>query len=340
MPGDKPARPAPAAPTALTPQVPAASSASSASATSPSSLPALPPGLAGVFPPVPVEGYALLDCGRGEKLERFGEWVLRRPDPQAMWTPELDAAAWEAADLRFVRESDRGGRWEPGARGRSGVPAQWALRHRGATLVVRPTPFKHVGVFPEQAGNWEFVGGRIAALRARGVERPALLNLFAYTGAATVLASLAGAFVTHVDSSRPALRWARENADASGLPADAVRWIEDDAVGFVRRELRRERRYHGIVLDPPPYGRGPGGETWTFEDRIAELLADSAALLHDGPAFLVISCYAVGTTPLAFLNLLQELGPGERAAGELALPQAASGRLLPAGLCGRWWRAP
>jgi 23S rRNA (cytosine1962-C5)-methyltransferase len=298
-----------------------------------------------IFPWEPIEGYALLDCGDGEKLEQVGGVLLRRPDPQAMWKPRRDAAAWDAADLRFVRESDRGGRWEAGARARGEAPRQWELRHRGATLLVRPTPFKHIGVFPEQSGNWAFTAARVAELRAGtgaspadATERPALLNLFGYTGAATVLATLAGAFVTHVDASRPALRWAHENAAASGLAADAVRWIEDDAAVFVRRERRRGRRYHGILLDPPPYGRGPGGETWTFEDHVADLLADCAALLADGPSFLVISCYAVGTTPLAFLNLLADVGPGERQAGELAIPEAGGGRLLPAGLCGRWWR--
>jgi 23S rRNA (cytosine1962-C5)-methyltransferase len=152
------------------------------------------------------------------------------------------------------------------------------------------------------------------------------------------MAALAGAFVTHVDASRPALRWARENAAASGLPAHAVRWIEDDAETFVRREGRRGRRYAGILLDPPPYGRGPDNEKWVFEERIAGLLEACGALLDEGPAFLVLSCYAVGTSPLAFHNLLAEIGPAQVVAGELALPHEGSPRLLPAGLCGRWWR--
>lgn len=299
-----------------------------------------PSALAAVFPPVPLCGHELLDSGHGEKLERFGEWLLRRPDPQAMWSPARPADEWDAAHLRFVRESDRGGRWEPGARARGRPPESWVLEHGAARLLVRPTPFKHVGLFPEQACNWEFVAQRLAAQRRAGAQRPAVLNLFAYTGAATVMASLAGAFVTHVDASRPALRWARENAAASGLPDDAVRWIEDDAAVFVRREARRGRRYAGILLDPPPYGRGPDNQRWVFEEQVAGLLAACRELLQEGPAFLVLSCYAVGTSPLAFHNLLGEIGPAEVVAGELAIPHAGSPRLLPAGLCGRWWRDP
>jgi len=293
-----------------------------------------------VFPCVPIEGYTLLDCGDGEKLERVGPWVLRRPDPQAMWKPSRSPGEWDAADLRFVRESDRGGRWERGPR-LPELPESWELAHRGARFIVRPTPFKHIGLFPEQATNWDWTAQRLAALAAQdGGERPAVLNLFAYTGAATVMATRGGGFVTHVDASRPALRWARENAARSGLAGDAIRWIEDDAVTFVRRERRRGRRYRGILLDPPPYGRGPEQQTWLFEERIAALLEDCRALLEDGGAFLVLSCYAVGTSPLAFLNLLGDLGPGSVETGELALPQEDGARLLPAGLCGRWSRPP
>jgi 23S rRNA (cytosine1962-C5)-methyltransferase len=289
-----------------------------------------------VYPHDPIEGYELLDCGGSEKLERVGGWVLRRPDPQAMWRRSLPDEAWAAADLVFVRESDRGGRWESGRRE---VPDHWELAHRGARLIVRPTPFKHIGLFPEQSSNWAWTAERLAELKVGGAdERPPLLNLFAYTGAATVLATLAGGFVTHVDASRPAMRWARENAERSGLPGDAVRWIEDDAVAFVARERRRGRRYRGILLDPPPYGRGPDGEKWQFEDQIAALLDDCRELLAEGPAFLVLSCYAVGTSPLAFQNLLGDLGLGRVDAGELAIPQADGARSLPAGLCGRWRR--
>jgi 23S rRNA (cytosine1962-C5)-methyltransferase len=286
-----------------------------------------------VFPHDPISGYELLDSGRGEKLERVSGLILRRPDPQAMWRPQLDSQAWDGADLVFERESDRGGRWRnPG----QPVPDDWVLEHGQARLALRPTPFKHIGVFPEQAANWRWTAGQLAALPA---ERPRLLNLFAYTGAATVLASQAGAFVTHVDASKPSLRWARDNARLSGLSGDAVRWIQDDVLAFVRREVRRGKHYEGILLDPPPYGRGPEGEKWLFEEMIVELLETCRELLAPEAAFLVLSCYAVGTSPLAFLNMLGDLGPGQVEAGELALPQQGSERLLPAGICGRWVRS-
>lgn len=259
-----------------------------------------------------------------------------------MWRPQRQPQEWEAADLRFVRESDRGGRWEPRDRS-SPPPAEWELSHGAGRFLVRPTPFKHVGLFPEQSANWAFTRERIGELSgelaAREDRRPRLLNLFAYTGAATVMASLSGAFVTHVDASKPALRWAKDNAARSGLKPDAVRWILDDALAFVRREQRRGQRYDGILLDPPPYGRGPDGQRWTFEDGVLDLLSDCRQLLSEGPAFVLLSCYAVGTTPLAFLQMLQDLGDGQVESGELAIPQEGSTRLLPAGLCARWWRS-
>ena len=292
-----------------------------------------------VFPHVPLDDYRLLDSGHGEKLERVGGWILRRPDPQAMWRPARQDL-WGDADLVFVRESDRGGRWERGPGGRK-APESWTIAHAGARLLVRPTPFKHIGVFPEQSANWSFTAERIAACAAARGDgaRPRLLNLFAYTGAASVFAALAGAQVTHVDASKPALRWAKENALASGLADDAIRWIGDDALAFARREVRRGKAYDGILLDPPPYGRGPDNETWVFEEHVVELLAACAELLDEGPSFLVLSCYAVGTSPLAFVNMLADLGPGAIEAGELALPEEGGPRALPAGLCGRWTRA-
>ena len=290
-----------------------------------------------VFPHPRFPDHALLDSGEGEKLERFGEVVLRRPDPQALWRRRLSDADWRGADLVFVRESDRGGRWEAGRGAHPRVRAEepsWTLDYRQARFVVRPTPFKHVGLFPEQATNWEW-------LRAAGErlgEGARLLNLFGYTGAASVLARQQGWEVTHVDASRTSLGWMRENLAASGLEPTSVRVILDDALGFALREVRRGGKYEAVLLDPPHYGRGPKGERWQLEDGLAPLVEAAGELLAER-ALLVLSTYAVGYSPLAFDNLLRELEGGEVSVGELALPEEGAGaRRLPAGFCARWSR--
>ena len=284
------------------------------------------------------EDYELLDSGNGRKLERFGKRVLDRPDPQALWEPG-EPAAWAGADLRFERESDRGGRWERPSRSRPGkLEAQWPLSFGEARFHIRPTPFKHVGLFPEQASNWVWTEERLRALGAgSGAERPRVLNLFGYTGAGSVLAAQAGAEVTHVDASRTTLAWMRENLELSGLANDAVRIVLEDALRFVRREVRRGSRYAGVLLDPPHYGRGPKGEKWRFEDDIAPLLRETSQLLAE-QSFLVLSTYAIGFSPLSLHGLLSELEGGEVRTGELALPHANGSRLLPCGFCARWWR--
>jgi 23S rRNA (cytosine1962-C5)-methyltransferase len=303
-----------------------------------------------VFPHPAFPEHALLDSGDGEKLERFGAVTLARPDPQAIWRrrrPEL----WRAADLVFERDpaSDgRAGRWRVGANAPAacrGRDAQWPVRFADATFLLRPTPFKHVGLFPEQAANWRWVEGLAAELAPSGA--PRLLNLFGYTGAATVLAAQAGFAVTHVDASKTSLAWARDNARASGLAEDAVRFLLDDARAFAQREVRRGSRYAGILVDPPHYGRGPKGETWQLEEHLAGLFADVARLL-DERAFVCLSAYAVGFLPTAFTNLLDELGPdlgagldaGVVHGGELALPEegAEPPRRLSCGMCARWSR--
>jgi len=296
-----------------------------------------------VFDPTRFPDYALLDSGGGEKLERFGRVVLRRPDPQALWRPRA-AEAWGRADLAFVRESDRGGRWEARrgaaveARGRE--PA-WTVRYGEAVLEVRPTPFKHVGLFPEQATNWDWVARRSARLG----ERPRLLNLFGYSGAASVLAVRAGFDVTHVDASRAALAWTRRNAELSGVADGPLRLVLDDALRFARREVRRGSRYAVVLLDPPHYGRGPRGEKWQFEEGFAPLVEACGRLLAER-ALLVLSSYAIGYSPLAFRNVLGELPGGAVEVGELILLEEApaswdpSGepRPLPCGFCARWTR--
>jgi len=280
--------------------------------------------------------HELLDSGGGEKLERFGSVTVRRPDPQALWPRALAEDEWTArADLKFVPDEGsggRGGRWSPV---RGSVPSSWIVRFERATLVARPTAFKHVGVFPEQSTNWSFVA---AAARGFGAEKPRLLNLFGYTGAASVLAVGHGYEVTHVDASKTSIAWARENLAASGLPESSMRVVLDDALAFTRREARRGARYHVVLLDPPHYGRGPKGEKWQFEDSIAPLVAAVRDLVAER-ALVVLSSYAIGCSPLALQNLVADLGAGELESGELALPeQGPRGRLLPAGFCARWSR--
>jgi len=299
-----------------------------------------------VFPPSSFADHALIDSGDARKLERFGSIVLDRPDPQALWKPRLGREAWAAADLSFhadPRSGGKGGDWRGGAGdalGSSrGEDPRWTIGFKEARISIRPSPFRHVGLFPEQATNWDWVSAQRPEL---GGEQPRLLNLFGYTGVASILAAQAGYSVTHVDASKSSLAWARENALASSLPSDAMRVILDDAQAFARREVRREARYAGILLDPPHQGRGPKGERWRFEDDVAALLETCGALLEE-QAFLVLSSYAIGTTPVAFEGLLQILEGGRCQVGELVLPEqeingGQSARRLPCGFCARWTR--
>ncbi|MCE9592858.1 MAG: class I SAM-dependent methyltransferase [Planctomycetes bacterium] len=293
------------------------------------------------FVPEPFPDYELLDSGAGEKLERFGPVTLRRPDPQALWLRRQDEHAWNDAHLAFERDAESGGKRGTWRVSRSapqvarGANPEWTIAWRGARCLVRPTPFKHVGVFPEQATNWSWLAARANAF---DVERPRLLNLFGYTGTASIVAAQAGYAVTHVDASKTSLAWLKDNARASGLADDAVRIVLEDALAYVRREVRRGSRYHAIVLDPPHFGRGPKGETWQFEEHLAPLFEALGKLL-ESRAVLVLSAYAFGTSPLALANLLESLPDGEVEAGELALTESgAAPRLLPCGFCARFAR--
>jgi 23S rRNA (cytosine1962-C5)-methyltransferase len=295
-----------------------------------------------MFPQPDFPDYALLDSGGGEKLERWGPIVLRRPDPQALWRKRREAA-WTGAHLVFERDPESGGKrghWKQApdapAEARGKAP-QWTVGWRGVRCIVRPTAFKHVGVFPEQAGNWDLVERAGGALRAT---KPRLLNLFGYTATASIVAARAGFEVTHVDASKTSLAWARENLAASGLPADGMRIVLDDALAFSRRELRRGARYHGILLDPPHYGRGPKGEKWQFEEHAAALVDVCRQLLAER-AFLVLSTYAIGFSLLALVNLLGDFEGGRVVADELALPEEGGSpqRFLPSGFCARFSRA-
>lgn len=291
------------------------------------------------FAPVAFPDHVLLDCGGGEKLERFGEVLVRRPDPQALWPRALTEEAWARADLTFVPDAEsggRGGRWAARKDAPPGfTSSSWRVRFRGATFLARPTPFKHVGIFPEQSTNWDLVA---RAVRGFGAETPRLLNLFGYTGAASVLAVQNGYEVTHVDASKTSIAWARENLAASGLAEGTMRVILDDALAFARREGRRGGSYHAVLLDPPHYGRGPKGEKWQFEDSIGALVAAVRDLVADR-ALVLLSSYAIGCSPLTLQGLLADLGAGDLESGELALPeQGPRGRHLPAGFCARWSR--
>lgn len=282
--------------------------------------------------------YQLLDCGDGMKQESWAGTVLVRPDPQIVWPRhgrEL-GAPWEKWDGYYHRSNTGGGKWEF----RRTLPEQWNLRYEslGLTFKIRPTGFKHTGLFPEQAVNWEWCSARIKEARASGREVQ-VLNLFGYTGAATCAAAAAGAQVCHVDAAEGMVKWCRENAALSGLAERPVRYIVDDCLKFVRREQRRGRRYDAIVMDPPTYGRGSSGEMWKLEDSLWELLLACREILSDNPVFFLINAYTARLSPTVAGNLLLELMQGRGGtieAGEIGLPIKADGKVLPCGIFSRW----
>ena len=275
--------------------------------------------------------YELIDCSEGEKLERWGSYTLVRPDPQAIWrTPRRDRR-WSTADGRYTRSHSGGGSWD-----KSSLPASWQIGYGELRFNVKPMNFKHTGIFPEQAANWVFI---LRSIRAAG--RPiSVLNLFAYTGAATVAALAAGASVCHVDAAKGMVAWAKENAAASGVADRPVRWIVDDCAKFVEREIRRGRRYDAIIMDPPSYGRGPGGEVWKLEDSLWDFVSLTAGVLSDDPLFVIINSYTTGLAPavLTYMSesILTRRFGGKSESAELGLPVMASGLYLPAGAACRW----
>jgi 23S rRNA (cytosine1962-C5)-methyltransferase len=281
----------------------------------------------------PGTDYALLDSGDGRKLERCGPYRFIRPEPQAMWSPT--GQDW-SADGEFVGGSDEegGGRWHLAAH----VPAEWEIGQAGMRLFAMCTPFRHLGFFPDMAPHWQRVAERLARPRPDG-EAPELLNLFGYSGVATLVAARAGARAVHVDASRKAIDLARRNATLSGLSEAPVRWLVEDARSFVAREVRRGRSYDAILLDPPKYGRGPKGETWHLERDLAPLLVDCARLLRPESRLLILTTYAVRLSAIALDRLVSEtladLG-GEVTSGEMGLREERSGRALPTALFSRW----
>ena len=275
--------------------------------------------------------YELLDCGSGEKLERWGDRLLVRPDPQAIWNTPRHHHGWKRPDGRYLRSSAGGGSWEKGR-----LPGQWQVRYKNLTFQVKPMNFKHTGLFPEQAVNWEFAQEQI-----RRAGRPvSVLNLFAYTGAASAACAAAGASVCHVDAARGMVQWARENARASGLEEAPIRWIVDDCAKFVEREIRRGRRYDAIIMDPPSYGRGPTGEVWKLEDNLYPFVELCAGVLSDEPLFIIINSYTTGLAPSVLTYILETVVSrkfgGHTVSDEIGLPVSETGLVLPCGATGRW----
>ena len=274
--------------------------------------------------------YEVLDCSGGEKLERWGDYVLVRPDPQVIWNTKKEVKGWNNRNAHYHRSNKGGGEWEF-----FDLPWQWSICYGDLKFHLKPFHFKHTGLFPEQAVNWDWCAEKI---RGAG-RRVKVLNLFAYTGGATVSAAAAGAMVTHVDASKGMVSWAKENAASSGLRDAPIRWIVDDCVKFVERELRRGNRYDAVIMDPPSYGRGPKGEIWKMEKEIHGFLRLCVGLLSERPLFVVVNSYTTGLQPAVLAYMLgveMRRFKGKVAADEVGLPVLSSGLTLPCGACGRF----
>lgn len=276
--------------------------------------------------------YEVIDASCGEKLERWGKYILLRPDPQVIWKTEKTVPEWNRLNGHYHRSSKGGGEWEF-----FNLPQEWTISYRELNFRLKPFSFKHTGLFPEQAVNWDWCGERI-----RQTNRPVkVLNLFAYTGGATLAAASAGASVTHVDASRGMVTWAKENAAASHLENAPIRWLVDDCVKFVEREIRRGNKYDGIIMDPPSYGRGPKGEIWKIEESIYPFVELASQLLSDDALFFLINSYTTGLQPAVLSYLLSTVilknRGGEVQSSEIGLPVSSNGLVLPCGATGRWF---
>ena len=279
------------------------------------------------------QDFELLDCSKGEKLERWGKYYLVRPDPQAIWDTPRRNKHWNDRAARYRRSEPGGGSWDKG-----GLPSNWQIHYGELTFNVKPMNFKHTGLFPEQAANWDWA---MAKIRAAG--RPiSVLNLFGYTGAATVACAKAGAQVCHVDAAKGTVVWGKENAAASGLADAPIRWIVDDCGKFVEREIRRGRRYDAIIMDPPSYGRGPGGEVWKLEQNLWPFVSLCAGVLSDDPLFVIINSYTTGLSASVLSYVTESIFTkkfgGRSDSQELGLPVTDSGLYLPCGATCRWER--
>lgn len=273
------------------------------------------------------QDYEILEAAEGEKVERWGKYVLRRPDPQAIW--KLERPLTKKVDAYYHRSREGGGHWEFFSK----MPERWTVSVDGLSFYVRPTGFKHTGLFPEQAANWSFI-------REHSIEGMKVLNLFAYTGGATLAALSGGADAVHVDASKGMVAWAKENVELSGLSDRFVRYIVDDCEKFVQREIRRGNKYDGIIMDPPSYGRGPGGEMWKLENKIFDFVKLCTEVLSDNPKFFIINSYTTGLQPTVLdnmikLTVMKKFG-GTSMADEIGLPVRSDGIVLPCGATARW----
>lgn len=275
--------------------------------------------------------YEVLDTSSGEKLERWGDYTLVRPDPQVIWNSEKKHVGWKKKNGHYHRSKAGGGEWEF-----FGLPEEWTIQYKELTFHLKPFSFKHTGLFPEQATNWDWFSDLI-----KKAGRPIkVLNLFAYTGGATLAAAAAGASVTHVDASKGMVTWAKENAISSGLGEKPIRWLVDDCVKFVEREIRRGNKYDAIIMDPPSYGRGPKGELWKIEESIFPFIQLTSEILSDDPLFFLVNSYTTGLQPAVLsyminLAITKKFG-GHVEASEIGLPVSDTGLVLPCGASGRW----
>ncbi|MBR4356842.1 MAG: class I SAM-dependent methyltransferase [Butyrivibrio sp.] len=275
--------------------------------------------------------YEVIDTSSGEKLERWGDYMLVRPDPQVIWKTDKKHFGWKKWNGHYHRSSKGGGEWEF-----RNLPEEWTINYKELTFNLKPFSFKHTGLFPEQAANWDWFSSLIKEAN-REIK---VLNLFAYTGGATVSAAKAGAKVTHVDAAKGMVAWAKENAASSGISDAPIRYLVDDCVKFVEREIRRGNKYDGIIMDPPSYGRGPKGEIWKIEDSVFPFIELTSKLLSDNPLFFLINSYTTGLQPavLSYMlhTVLDPIHPGTIEANEIGLPVKSNGLVLPCGASGRW----
>lgn len=280
----------------------------------------------------PQKDYELIDSGNGRKLERFKDVVLSRPDPQALWEPFLSNEKWDSADAYFVRKGNST-EWKFN---NPNVPKEWIVSFENISLWVKPTSFKHTGVFPEQISNWKWMSDTISSSSQKDIK---VLNLFGYTGGASLVCAKAGAQVTHIDGSKASVGWAKDNAELSGLEHAPIRYLIDDVRAFVSREIRRGNTYHGIIMDPPSFGYGPKDEPWKIEEHLKELMDLVSQILDKDALFVVLNGYASGFSSISYLNMLENV-TGQKGGtvehGELALMASSNKRLLPAGIFARW----